>query len=408
VWISLVAALCWHLLVRPLPPSTTSVESTPVGAGTRHFLAVLGTVSILGAGLAGAWDEAWHNKYGIPFGEDFYWRPHLLLYFSLVSFAATGLWGWWYILSRGHGTLQQRFRSNSLAAFAAITSILLVAAVVGDPLWHAFYGADLKAWSIPHLTLVSLTFVMAMQGMVFHGVPVDRARWAFVTRSGSAVLPGSLALTSGYLVAVQVFFSDWFRRPEPADWSRSVLEHPDWLLSAFVGLIGAFVGALATQATKRIGVATAIGLIGIGTRFAVQAVIPGGRDGIGPLVLIALALLATDVAQVPNLRRSMTVWATPLTGLAVAIVVGLFANPLQVRWFPFLDSSPSAIALRFAAALAGATLGAALAPAIARIVRTGGPVSPEERPASWRWASVIYVFYAAFVLIVMVTAEPPI
>ena len=33
--------------------------------------------------VGGVWDEIWHRSYGIPFGEDLFWRPHLAHVFWL-------------------------------------------------------------------------------------------------------------------------------------------------------------------------------------------------------------------------------------------------------------------------------------------------------------------------------------
>jgi hypothetical protein len=39
------------------------------------------------------WDEVWHRRYGLPFGEDFFWRPHLMIYFGMLLTIALAFYG---------------------------------------------------------------------------------------------------------------------------------------------------------------------------------------------------------------------------------------------------------------------------------------------------------------------------
>src|SRR5215510_3316237 len=112
VLITMLAAfsvVAWNLLVRPLPAGQI-IEEQPIKASYRLALALLLGVGRLGVTVGAFWDEIWHRQYGIPFGKDFFWRPHLLMYFNMavaIGLAFAGL----YLISRwGHGTLQQRFR----------------------------------------------------------------------------------------------------------------------------------------------------------------------------------------------------------------------------------------------------------------------------------------------------------
>jgi hypothetical protein len=95
--------MAWHLLFRPLPTGQT-VREQPIQASYRQALALLLGVGGYGITVGGFWDEIWHRQYGIPFGEDFFWRPHLLMYFGIgvtIVLAFAGL----YIITPGARTL---------------------------------------------------------------------------------------------------------------------------------------------------------------------------------------------------------------------------------------------------------------------------------------------------------------
>ena len=62
----------------------------------REILALILASGGIAIFIAGVWDEIWHRGYGIPFGEDLFWRPHLLMYFGFAT--ATVFSGFWALL----------------------------------------------------------------------------------------------------------------------------------------------------------------------------------------------------------------------------------------------------------------------------------------------------------------------
>ena len=70
----------WHLLFRPLPAGQKTPALQMLRADYRRLLAVLLCMATVFLTLGGFWDEVWHRKYGLPFGEDLLWRPHMLIY----------------------------------------------------------------------------------------------------------------------------------------------------------------------------------------------------------------------------------------------------------------------------------------------------------------------------------------
>src|SRR5919108_4209496 len=89
--------LAWWLLASPLPPGRRPVGPAAPSERVLRVRRLMAAVVLLSGVLlrVGApWDELWHRLYGVPFGEDLLWPPHLLLYASFaLSFAliAAGL-----------------------------------------------------------------------------------------------------------------------------------------------------------------------------------------------------------------------------------------------------------------------------------------------------------------------------
>ena len=112
----------------------------------------------------------WHRSFGLPFGEDLLWRPHLLLYFGFLSVSALAGVAL-LILLRGSSdlqsrpSLQQRFRAQPVLGLLTLVGGFLIFAIPADPVWHTLYGEDITAWSLPHLILtISFAMIMFLAG----------------------------------------------------------------------------------------------------------------------------------------------------------------------------------------------------------------------------------------------------
>ena len=113
-----IGAVGWHLLVRPLPEGYKSITQALVSDRTRYLMGLLMVLGSLNIMIAASWDEVWHSKYGIPFGEDFFWRPHQMMYFGFIVTIGVAAFGLWRIMTQGNGTLQQRFRMDTTLGLA--------------------------------------------------------------------------------------------------------------------------------------------------------------------------------------------------------------------------------------------------------------------------------------------------
>lgn len=174
---TLIGAAAWHLLLRPLPAGVTVTPQTLISPLAKSIIALLLTLGTLSIGIAGVWDEIWHSKYGIPFGEDFFWRPHLLLYFSFLTLIILGGWSWWTLMNRGKGTLQQRFRATPLLGVSFFAGAFTIYAVSADPIWHKLYGSDIAPWSVPHLLILTMILVMGLLATAYHKSLMPAREW---------------------------------------------------------------------------------------------------------------------------------------------------------------------------------------------------------------------------------------
>src|SRR5262245_37249239 len=163
--LGLYGALVWALLFKPLPEEAPPLPRT--SARSRQILALLVGICGVNFVVGGIWDAVWHLNYGIPFGQDLLWRPHLLLYSSFLLIAGFAFGGLNIVLKNGQGSLQRRFRQNPLVGLLALVSGFMLVIVPADPLWHMIYGEDISAWSLPHLVLAAgFSLVMIVSAMI--------------------------------------------------------------------------------------------------------------------------------------------------------------------------------------------------------------------------------------------------
>src|SRR5262245_62142966 len=134
IMLTAFSVVVWHLLVRPLPAGQT-VREQPIKASYRLALALLLGVGRLGVSVGAFWDEIWHRQFGIPFGKDFFWRPHLLMYFGMAVAIGLAFAALYLINRQGHGTLQQRFRANPVMGLLILVGGFLIYVLPTDPIW---------------------------------------------------------------------------------------------------------------------------------------------------------------------------------------------------------------------------------------------------------------------------------
>ncbi|HWI61916.1 MAG TPA: hypothetical protein VNT75_08770 [Symbiobacteriaceae bacterium] len=121
-------------------------------------LAILLAAGGLSMTFGGIWDAMKHAKTGaIPSGADFLWAPHIMLYASFLAMFAVAVYAMGRLAADGWraGVRDPRLwlRQNPGVGGLAVAALYAILSIPGDAIWHAIFGVDLTAWSIPHMML---------------------------------------------------------------------------------------------------------------------------------------------------------------------------------------------------------------------------------------------------------------
>jgi hypothetical protein len=401
-------AAIWHLLVRPLPAGQAVPSLRAFPASSRQIIAVLlglGGVSII---VGAFWDEVWHRRYGVPFGEDFFWRPHLMLYFGFLVVSALGFVSYLTLMRSGQGTLQQRFRSSPVMGMLIIASGFLLFALAADPLWHSIYGVDITAWSMPHLVIVMCFTSIILLSAAVHLTNRPVREWRSLARlEGGDLLP--LVMFGALLTAMlQLLTTEW--DGAPAVLRNALRDRPEWLLPALqVGCAG-FVGALANHSLRMVGAASIAGVTAFAARalllwvFGVSSELPMTFNA---WLLCVPVCIGVDLgyAAVSALKRPDI--AQPLGALVGALGMTVVSLPLFGQYFPAVKITAPLLAF---AMIAFASLAASWAGA--RLGEYFASANKQVEAASGRQVALMsllaFVGMVAFIVFFIGTATPPV
>ena len=327
----------WHLLLRPLPAKHKTPDTIPLPLALKQVLSIMLAAGGLSLVVAPFWDELWHRQYGIPFGEDFFWRPHLLIYFGFGMAILSGFGGLFYLLRSYKGTFQQRFRTNILVGLAVLNAAFLMYVVPADPIWHIIYGRDLSSWSIPHLLLLISIGMMMLLAVVVHLSNVPEYSWRTILDIRfSDALP--LLMFAGIMMPwLQILMIDW-DQVVSGDASRLVGRfRPEWLLACNVLFTSTFVGILATRTLRSVGSATLVGLIALGLRYSMIQIFEAETMQFAAWVVALAPLIAIDIWTYYSVfvNKGEASWIT--MGLVVALA--MLINILVIRNIYNVDTS---------------------------------------------------------------------
>lgn len=405
-----IGLLGWHLLLRPLPANVKVSPPLLLTARTRNIIALFLTMGTLGIGIAGVWDEIWHSKYGIPFGEDFFWRPHLMLYFSFLTLIVLGGWSWWVFMNRGKGTLQQRFRSNPLLGVSFLAGVYTIYAVGADPIWHSLYGTDIAPWSVPHLLILIMILVMGSLAVAFHNSLLPQREWRYSFKFAWRDVLIAFVWVGALVDFTLIFTVQWYAAAAGARQITQVLGYPDWLLAAFITFLAILFGIIALHSTRQIGSATLVGVLAFAVRFLLNAGFGSVRDGTLPILLILPLLVSMDVWYAISIRRTRQPPAFWKTALIVAVVFGIIEYPLIATVFPYLPVALTLIPARLIASAVTAVGTIWIAQKLGELGRYRYEQSAPEVAAksTTQTSNLLYIGYAVFLLVFIVTATPPV
>ncbi len=340
------AALYWHLLLRPLAPGLRQPVPDSLDLRLRQGIALVQTGGLLAIVISAVWDELWHRRYGIPFGEDFFWPPHLLMYFGFITFIGIGMWALQYLNRRLRGNFQQRFRSNPVIGMYILNAAFLIYALVADPFWHWTFGEDLTAWSVPHLILLASIIFSLCLVLYVHSTTRPLLAWRGMFKpNGGDALP-LLLFASGLLIWLQLMLIDWDATLMgiPLEWLG--LYRPEWLLAANLVACATFTGILATRLLRGAGAAIVAGLLALALRYGLIQLLDSDLLQHIAWVAALLPLLAIDLWTwyCINIRKREAEWR----GTALAVSLAMLPNALLIRnayGLPEVDNLAYALAV---------------------------------------------------------------
>ncbi len=407
----LASAFCvtaWHLLVREIADEAPTM--TVMRRSKRETLADLLTLATIATAVGGAWDASWHSKYNAPFGEDFFWRPHLLIYFGLAVLGLVGLWSWIEIITTP-GTMQQRFRSNRLLGTSVLLGIYTVYAIIGDPIWHAIYGTDIQVWSLPHVMTVFLHFLMAVVAIGYQKSLVgdlDWTPWRFLSNLGWRHLVVVSTLASALLVSNFILTIQWHVALVRPAALQSIEARPEWLLAAFLGALAGLYGSTALRVTHVVGSATLTGLILLSIRYGLDLAFSGTWSSL-PTIWMLLALLTSiDIINAVSLRIRATTPPTWVTALVLGITTAAMEPWVLQSLLPYMTTDPQTALTRAIATAVTGFAGLKLGIAINHIIESSASVDEVNSINRHRLQTpAIYGCALLFVTIFIITASAP-
>jgi hypothetical protein len=187
---------------------------------------------------------------------------------------------------------------------------------------------------------------------------------------------------------------------------------PDWLLIALIGATASFSGVLALRAIRRVGTATAIGLIALTIRMGLIAAFGYASISANAWIVSIPVLVGLDVAYALRLRlgRGAPPWMGAGTFAALGMVVG--GLPLINRLFtqPEITAAnllPMILAAQIACLL-GAWAGQAAGDYLAMANKQTEPYRPGAEDRSARLIPVVSLAgVLLFIVFFVFTASPP-
>ncbi|HSH03495.1 MAG TPA: hypothetical protein VLL52_13315 [Anaerolineae bacterium] len=404
--------LGWHLLVRPLPDGHREPVVQMLPRPYRLFLVFLLLLNGFCVVTGAYWDEVWHRLYGVPFGEDLFWRPHMLMYYAFGTTAVYAFIGLVYLVKWGRGTWQQRFRAYPLLGCLILVGAFMMYSLPADPIWHLIYGDDIAAWSIPHLILAltfSVIFLLGIGMLLSTRAENDWgvSGWGEVS---SWVVVGMFGLMINLLL--QAMTTDW------EGLSVTILQQrPDWLLLVTILGIGVGVGLTAVLSLRLIGAATMAGLISWLYRLGISALFGYDEVTATAWVGVLVPLVAIDVAiglmwwwwrRGGRLARPMVILIDVLS-ITAAVVLIPWLN--QGYAYPQIGSHNILLSMvAVVVVVRGIVWGAQRLANMLTAIKAGErDVSENEAAGFLRYATpILTILMVIFLFFYIVSAQPPV
>lgn len=335
-------AVGWHLLAKPLVSGSAVKSDTPIFSDTfRISVALWALISGALGMIGGIWDAGWHIEYGIPFGEDFFWRPHQFIYVSLFTPIFVALYTWLQFMKHKKGSLQQRLRSDMPMSLIMIGGLLMAVILPLDPIWHLIYGEDLTGLSIPH-TVFTLANTVARVGVfaLFLGYFPRPDSWRSVLKANPAELGILFATTLNIIVLVLTLVTDWEGANQLAianddNFIGLITARPDYSLIFAMTLTVVFPAGWGAYATRLNGFATASLLLSFLAREGLYLLF--GQQTLPETWLMLLPIaIGVDIVVWLNSRREK-----PLPLPVMAAIIALITTLTTVQLIGSIYTIPA-------------------------------------------------------------------
>lgn len=407
----LSGAAVWYLMLRPLPANHKIISEPLVNPVYRQVMAILLAISAISLTVGGVWDEIWHRDFGLPFGEDLFWRPHLLMYGAFLIVIFLAVFGWFTILRRGRGTLQQRFRADPILSYITLLGTFLIYSLPFDPLWHMIYGADISAWSVPHIILGGTFLITTILFTATQLSILQKRRWQSIL---------SFNLNDGLMIVILSFLAPPLLQLLVLEWSMTggtvnpnsvVAQRPDWMLPTLLTLASVFIVTFVTHALKRVGVGTVILVIAFVFRSLLITLADNVQISAIMWALVIPPAIGIDIyyAYVYSRQGKIPSWiGVALAATITSTVIGL---PLinrwlvipEIAWLDLLTVVPAILIAALAASWMGSTVGNFVSQ-----VDNRAEANQTQLAQVRRFSPVAFAAYLVFLLWFIMTAIPPV
>src|SRR5215510_3751451 len=295
----LFAGLGWWLYVSPINEPAPAIDTGPPALRNRRIIGGLACVAGLSLAVALSWDELWHRIYG-GFGDDFLWPPHLLLYGSFLLAAVFAAFGLSIALLRHTGSIRRRIRSEPAMSLLGLVSLYEVASLPSDQIWHAIYGKDITAWSLPHLFIFGTAALMFLMACALLMSGRRDTQWESIRHLKARDLPVVLLVSLATWIAliIGVVEYEWRFNPGVAHASAAAptfAGRPGWAYPVVVLAIGILMSHFALHILRKPGVATFSAVLVLVGRLLYAAV---GATALppGPAIISHAALVIPAIA----------------------------------------------------------------------------------------------------------------
>ncbi len=397
----------WHLLVRPLPPGLRQPQRVALTVRAREVLALILALGGFATVVGGVWDEVWHRAFGIPFGEDLLWRPHLLIYFGFATASVCGFWALLFLNRKLRGNFQQRFRANTMVGLLILNAAFLFYALPADPVWHLIFGEDITAWSVPHLILLISFVLTQLLALELHASTWRRHDWHTIFKLRLSDGLSLLILASMQLLWLQLMLIDWDAAIVGASYGPLDMYRPEWLLAANLMACVTFVGVVATRVTRCAGAATAAGLLALVIRLLLIGLFDADMLQFAAWIAALPPLIAIDIwaYYASAIRKTEPNWP----GAAIAVIAAMILNLPVIRG---LYQLPNTDDLAYAAAIIVTAAGVSwlahqLAEGMLRQREATVAATSERQSIKPAVSFGILAAFLAFIVVFVATALPP-